>query len=353
MDSWQRDLRVIKNILNLGAAILILWLFTTLKPFLVPLAFALFLVMLAEPIIRKLTALKVPGWISTILLTVSIFGVIYSFGAIIMRTGKQLSAQSERLLVQINQKLDGILGIVNDISGQNLDSSQFIDILRNIFNTEWVIAETGKFAGAISGITGHFILTILYFVILISGIMKYEAYLDYLADSKESKLRVIFREIKGSIVTYIKIKFIMSLCTGTGFYLISLIFGLDFPLFWGFLAFALNFIPTIGSAAATLPPILLGLITFDSVGLVFVLALCLLAVQFLFGNIIEPRYMGSKVALNTIMVIFGLLFWGYLWGVTGMFLSVPLTVLTKVILSNIPSAQILVRLMGPGQTNEK
>ena len=106
MESWQKDLRVIKNILNLGAAILILWLFAELKPFLVPLAFALFLVMLAEPIMRKLTSWKVPSWISITLLTVSIFGVIYSFGAIIMQTGKQLSAQSERLLNQVNQKLE-------------------------------------------------------------------------------------------------------------------------------------------------------------------------------------------------------------------------------------------------------
>ena len=353
MEQWEKDLRIIKNILNLGAAILILWLFAELKQFLVPLAFALFLVMLAEPIMTALTKRKVPQWLSIIGITAGIFGLIYSIGAIIMGTGRQLSRQSEHLLERVNVKLDNLLDIYNNLAGQDLDSDQFVELLRGIISTEWLVAETGKFAGTLSGVTGHFILTVLYFVILLSGVVRYESYLDYLADSRESKLRLVFREIKTTINTYIKVKFFMSLCTGLGFYIVALLFGLDFALFWGFLAFALNFIPTIGSAAATIPPILLGLIEFDNYGIILLLGLTLLFVQFLFGNIVEPRYMGNKVSLNTIVVIFGLLFWGYLWGVAGMFLSVPLTVLAKVILSNIPSAQIIVRLMGQGQTSAK
>ena len=138
----------------------------------------------------------------------------------------------------------------------------------------------------------------------------------------------------------------MSLCTGIGYGLICWAFGIDFPLFWGYLAFVLNFIPTVGSVVATIPPMLLGLIQLGSPGAVIGLLLLLLVTQFSFGNIIEPRLMGSSLSLNTVVVILGLVFWGYLWGVVGMVLSVPMLVLVKVVLAQFKEAQIVVRLMG-------
>ena len=85
------------------------------------------------------------------------------------------------------------------------------------------------------------------------------------------------------------------------------------------------------------------------------LALCLFIVQIVMGNVIEPKLMGEKLSLNTITVLLGLLFWGYLWGITGMILSMPLLVFMKVILSQIPEAAMLVRLMGaaPSLTKEE
>lgn len=138
----------------------------------------------------------------------------------------------------------------------------------------------------------------------------------------------------------------MSLCTGVGYGLTCWIFDIDFALFWGFLAFVLNFIPTVGSIIATIPPLLLGLIQLASPGAVFGLFGLLLTIQFSFGNIIEPKLMGNSLSLNTVVVILGLVFWGYLWGVAGMVLSVPMLVLFKVILAQFDEAKIIVRLMG-------
>ena len=124
------------------------------------------------------------------------------------------------------------------------------------------------------------------------------------------------------------------------------LFGIDFALFWGFLAFVLNFIPTVGSIVATVPPILLGLIQLSTMSALLLLVLCLVVIQFFFGNFLEPKLLGTSLSLNTVVVILGLVFWGYLWGVTGMILSVPLLVLLKVILTQIPDAMLIVRLMG-------
>ena len=143
-----------------------------------------------------------------------------------------------------------------------------------------------------------------------------------------------------------KVKFFVSFLTGLGYFIICWAFGIKFAFFWGFLAFLLNFIPTVGSIIATIPPLLFGLIQFSSMGAVGILVVLLMAVQIVMGNVVEPKVTGSSLSLNTIVVILGLVFWGYLWGITGMILSVPLLVLTKVILSQLPDAQLLVRLMG-------
>jgi len=90
----------------------------------------------------------------------------------------------------------------------------------------------------------------------------------------------------------------------------------------------------------------MGLIQFDSVYTAIALNLTAYAFHFLLASVIEPIFMGSRTSLNTIVVITGLLFWGYLWGIYGMFLSVPMMVLTKVILSQIHGTEVIVRLLG-------
>ena len=161
-----------------------------------------------------------------------------------------------------------------------------------------------------------------------------------------NKLINSFEQIKKSIATYIRVKFIMSVFTGIGTYIVCLLFHIDFALFWGFLAFVLNFLPTVGSIAGVVPPALMGIIQLDTLGMVGFLIFVLFLVQTLFGNILEPIFMGKGVALNTIVVILGLVLWGYLWGFYGMLLSVPLMVTVKVILSNVEGAGFLVRLLG-------
>jgi AI-2 transport protein TqsA len=143
-----------------------------------------------------------------------------------------------------------------------------------------------------------------------------------------------------------RVKFIMSICTGIGTGIVCLIFNIKFAIFWGFLAYLLNFIPTFGSIAGVIPPVLMATIQFDSFTYIMLILALLFVVQTIFGNILEPIYMGSSVSLNTIAVIMGLLFWGFLWGIYGMFLSVPLMVMVKTVLSQIDGAEVFARLLG-------
>jgi AI-2 transport protein TqsA len=189
----------------------------------------------------------------------------------------------------------------------------------------------------------------IYLVGFLSAIQNYEQFLIYIFGNKNearnSTIIAIFDQLKSSLSKYMLVKIMVSLGTGVFYALACYFFGIKHSVIWGFLAFCLNFIPTIGSIIATVPPLLLGLIQFDSVFAFFFFAIVLFGIQFFFGNILEPKIQGSSFNINFVSIILGLVLFGGLWGIIGMLLSVPLLVLLKIVLGQFPDAKIIVRLM--------
>jgi len=349
--TMEKDIRTIKTLLAIIVGVISIYFVSVLSSMLIPLALALFLAILVQPILAWFERKSWPFGLSVVAISSSTFFILYLFSLIIVGTFKSLVNEKEKLLTQINGKLDNILNWINTKTNLTLDAEGVTDILSEMISTDWIIKSTGSFAGTFTNLVGDFssllFMTVLYFVALLGGILKYEQYIHYLEEGKDdSNLLKGFEQVKNSIVTYIKIKFLMSVCTGLGYAIVCWLFGIEFSPFWGFLAFVLNFIPTLGSIIATIPPLLLSLVELDSFGLVVFFLIVLFAIQMFFGNVVEPRLTGASLSLNTITVIFGLVFWGYLWGVTGMLLSVPLMVLAKVILDQFSETKIVVRLMG-------
>ncbi|OEK00763.1 hypothetical protein BFP97_04240 [Roseivirga sp. 4D4] len=344
------DVRTIKNILMLFAAILLIVLIKTLSGLLIPLAFALFIGILLSPIIEYLEKKKWPYTVSITMITVLTLGFMFLIGLVIYDTGSQILDEKTKLLAQVEARFEVILSQLEFIPGvKELEADGFTAALNRIISKDFILNTSGVVAGQLGTFTFNFILSAVYLVAVLGSIVKYEMYINYLeGDDQQGKERLLnsFTEVKASIVSYMKVKFFTSFCTGLFFGVLSWIFGIDFALFWGFLAFLLNFIPTVGSIAATIPPVLLGLIQIDSSGSFVLFIALLIATQFVWGNVIEPYLMGTSVALNTVTVILGLIIWGYIWGISGMLLSVPLIVMARVILAQIPDADLLVKLMG-------
>lgn len=122
-----------------------------------------------------------------------------------------------------------------------------------------------------------------------------------------------------------------SLLTGISAALLLWLLGIDFPLLWGLLAFLFNYVPNIGSIIAAVPPALLGWIQFGFSRALMVAA-GFLVVNIVFGNIVEPKFMGRGLGLSTLVVFVSLVFWGWVFGPVGMLLSVPLTMSVKIAL---------------------
>ncbi len=159
--------------------------------------------------------------------------------------------------------------------------------------------------------------------------------------SKEEKFERMFKAIIEQIQRYIISKIIINLSTAVSAAVILALFGLDFPVIWGVFIFLLNFIPTIGSAFALILPVIMALIQFGSFGYALLIALVLAVLQTISFNVIEPSALGKRLNLNPLLILFSLLIWGYIWGIVGMLLSVPLTAIIKIIISNSDSKNLI------------
>ncbi|MBP8606100.1 MAG: AI-2E family transporter [Phycisphaerae bacterium] len=149
----------------------------------------------------------------------------------------------------------------------------------------------------------------------------------------------------GDVKKYLALKTIISLATGILIAIWLIVLGVKYPIVWGLIAFLLNFVPNIGSIAAAIPACLLALVQIGpvSAGLA---VLGYLAVNITIGNIIEPRVMGQRMGLSTLVVFLSLVFWGWVLGPVGMLLSVPLTMTLKIVLQSHPDTCALALLLG-------
>ncbi|MCW4152385.1 MULTISPECIES: AI-2E family transporter [Halomonadaceae] len=158
-----------------------------------------------------------------------------------------------------------------------------------------------------------------------------------------------FSEFSLTLKRYLAVKTVISLATGILVWLSCLMVGVEFPLLWGVLAFALNFIPNIGSAIAAIPPVLLLLVSQNGgIWEALLLASTYLAINFVLGNLVEPRIMGQALGLSTFVAFLSLVVWGWVFGVAGMLLSVVLTMTLKIALDSHPQTRWMAHLLGPG-----
>ncbi len=154
-----------------------------------------------------------------------------------------------------------------------------------------------------------------------------------------------FSKMARDVNHYLAIKTSVSLITGIAIAIWVAMLGVDFPILWGLLGFLLNFVPNLGSIIAAVPAVLLGFIQFG-VGQAALVALGYVVVNVVIGNVIEPRLMGRRLGLSTLVVFLSLVFWGWLWGPVGMLLSVPLTMVLKIALENSEDMRWIAILLG-------
>ena len=195
-------------------------------------------------------------------------------------------------------------------------------------------ATVSGFFSSLFALLGNFILVVVFTGFLVFSSIPYTG---------------ILQEMNEKIGIYISVKTIMGLLTGVGVYLICMGFGIDFALFWATISFLLNFIPSVGSIIASVPPIVLSMIQLGSWASVLFYGACLIVMHLLIGQVLEPKLMGSRLAVKPLAILLGLIFWGFLWGLPGMFLAAPLMALLRILASYFNFSRNFERMLADDQ----
>jgi predicted PurR-regulated permease PerM len=155
----------------------------------------------------------------------------------------------------------------------------------------------------------------------------------------------MLEHIDSDVQKYLAIKTLISLMVGVLTTVVLFIFGVDFAIVFGFLAFLLNYIPNVGSIIAVGLPVVIALLQFGKFWPVLWIFIIITVLDNIIGNILEPKLMGKGLGLSPLAVLFSLFFWLWLWGIPGMILAVPILAIFKIVASNIPSLKIAEELM--------
>ncbi|MCY4035139.1 MAG: AI-2E family transporter [Hyphomicrobiales bacterium] len=286
-----------------------------------------------------------PRWLCRTLSLVGIASALYAVGAL---AGASIADVYDAAplyknnIEKFSTRLSESLGIENKLDITSLlRDIDFVPYLQDL-------------ALGLANIAGVAMLVALYVIFLLIEQYSFSAKIKAIFPNQPArkKVEMLLSQMQNRLGTYIWIKTLMSLLTAVASYVVLLLVGVDYAEFWALLIFLLNYIPTIGSLLATTFPTLLALVQFDSFTPgAFVLAGCGV-IQFFVGNILEPRIAGDRLNISPLVVLLSLAVWGSIWGIAGMFLAVPITVMLVIVLAHFPATRpIAILLSSEGQVD--
>lgn len=332
------------NILLLIIALPVFFYILQLLSFIfLPLIFSMFLALLFLPLMRWLKKKKIAKAISLVLVMLLIGGFI-TLGVFLVRLSNQEIMQSDnQLLEKAESKIEQLILPVESFFGvERIEGKSLVlHYLKKIDLNKNFGATLDVVGGSIS-----MIFMILFFTVLfLAESVNPQKIINAVVIRQKFASVKVFMRIEKDLITFIKVKFLISLFTGIGFTLACYFFDVSFPIFWGLFAFAINFVQMIGSVISVVFLSLFALVELDPTGVLFFFILTITLVQVIMGGILEPIFMGKSFSINVITILVMLMFWGFLWGIPGLVLSIPLTVFIKIILEQFSKTKILSDMM--------
>jgi len=317
MQSFNKTIQILMAI---ATSILVVAALQATKPISMPLAFAFFITILVHPLQQKLEQ-KLPRWLSLILVLLLLCGVVgIAVGA--------LSLAEEIIEPKLPQYLDRLQEIADTVRSWLQESSlPLTDFSTQSGGTSDRLTEQaiGGVRSLISALSLT-VLTISLLVLLLLEVSQYRQKVRQAFSSKTSdRLINAIGNTSEKIRRYLWVMTLTSLLTGVLTIVWCLIVGVDLAFVWGIIGFILNYIPTLGSIMAVIPPTLSALL-FNGVGRAIATLIGLAVIQVIMGNFVDPRIQGKSLQLSPFVALFSIAFWGWVWGIPGAILGVPMTI---------------------------
>lgn len=317
------------------------------RSFLEPIVLALVVWYLIRTARKYVSKIKVrgkslPAIIQRIIAFILTLSLLYGVYQIISVNVKLISDNADRY----DDNLQIFINQIKDFTVANNNYIPEINIQETIDKIDYQSIVSGVF-NSVSVVLGNFALVIVYVIFFLIEENYFSQKLDNLFKKESNRKNVmgIVERINNAVNKYFTVKTEVSLITAVVSYFILLIYGVDFPVLWAFIIFILNYIPYIGSLVASLLPAIFAIFQFASFWPFLWVFLMVESVQIFVGNYIEPKLMGRTLNLSPLVVIIALSFWGSIWGILGMILSVPIISVAVIICAQFPSTRALAIMM--------
>lgn len=338
-----KDLKTTNTLLLIIAIPVVFYLLKTLSFIFVPLIMAMFVALLFLPLMRWMNKKKVPKVITLIIVLFIIIGTLKIGGELIQFTSHEIVSTRAEFMAKAEVKLDGVFLEVEEFFG--IEPMKNKSTLFHYFKELNLMNSFGSTLDVLRNTITMTLTTIFFAILLLFESINFESILNNTLFKRRYSSVKIFRKIEKDVLKFVVVKFAISLLTGLGFGLACWIFGVSFPVFWGLFAFLINFIQMIGSIISVVLLSLFSYVEIDSSGTLLFFILVIIGVQVVMGSILEPVFMGKTFSINIVTVLIMLMFWGYIWGIAGMIMSIPITVFVKILLEQFPNTKVVAELM--------
>jgi predicted PurR-regulated permease PerM len=263
---------------------------------------------------------------------------------LIQLSSKEILATKSDFFPKAEAKLADLLFYLTDNFGIEIGEDQ--NIFSQFFQKENI--------GSTFGFLRKFLTTILmtaFFVVLwlAESINVHKLLNNTILKQRYTSIKA-FMKIEKDLIKFIKVKFLVSALTGLFTGLMCVFFDISFPIFWGLFAFAINFIQMVGSFISVILLSIFAFVELDPTSTLFFFIVSISMVQVVFGAILEPIFMGKSFSINIIAVLVMLMLWGFLWGIPGLIMAIPITVFIKIILEQFPSTKVIASLLSGDET---
>lgn len=305
-----------------------------------PLLLAVFMAVLVDGfarIIQRWARFLPPG--AAVVAAIVIAGVAFTTAALVVADNATMFIGK---LSDYGPRLDALLADLASRFGARAPHSVG-QIIEGLDPTPYL----GTVAQALQGFASSAVLVLIYLGFMLASRHAFERKTVKLFRGREERQEAlrVFLHIRDSVERYLWIQTVTGAIIAVSGGVLMTLVGLENAFFWAFLIFILNYIPIVGAAVAIALPALFALVQFNGYGAAALLFGGLFAITFLIGNIVLPRMQGDSLNMDPLVVLMSLGFWGALWGLPGMFLSTPLTVLTMVILAQFDGSRWIAVLM--------
>lgn len=319
-------------LLTAACAIIVLFGLKEARDMLLPIVMAIFLAVISYTVTALLRhLLRFPHWLAVFFTVVVDAGIIYAAGSLIRVLASDMQATLEGdFMVKMLDKYEAIMGFLTDWGYGEL-AQQFIQNPREFISPKLILSASQALGGQVIAMTSVTTLVLVLMTFLLGEAPLFMRNFRSMPNSGKGKDKVI-SALKG-IQRYLFIKTVASATTGLLAWWLCHLMKVPFAFLWGVVAFLLNYIPTIGSIVAAIPPILLALVM-GSLGDALVVSAGYVFINFMIGNGVEPLFLGKQFGIATSVVLLSVILWGWVWGPCGMLLAVPITVMIKLALEN-------------------